>query len=185
MDAAVMCGGRGRRLGIDGEKPLLEIDGKAMVTRVLDALDASEVDTIHGAVSPQTPATRERLQRRGVSVIETPGEGYVADLERVLEETGTPLLTVAADLPLLSSAVVDDVLTGFDGGSVAVYIPAERKQSLGMSVDTTVETQDRVLAPTGVNIVGEGEERRRVCEAVSLAVNVNRPADAQIAEVLV
>lgn len=182
MDAAVMCGGRGTRLGIDGEKPLLDIGGEAMVTRVLDALEASAVDTVHCAVSPQTPATRNRLQRRGVSVIETPGEGYVADLQRLLEECQTPLLTVAADLPLLSSETVDDVLQQYDGGSVAVCIPAEKKRSLGVSVDTTFEHDNRQLVPTGLNIVGAGEETQLVCEDIGLAVNVNRPVDAQIAE---
>ncbi len=183
MDAVVMCGGRGTRLGLDSEKPLLDIAGKAMVSRVLDALETSRIDTVHGAVSPQTPATRERLQQLGISVIETQGEGYVADLDDVLDECGTPLLTVAADLPLLSGAVVDDVLGQYDGGSLAVYTPVKLKQTLGVSVDNILEKNSRMIAPTGLNIVGNSNEKQLVYEHIGLAVNVNHRSDAQIAEV--
>ncbi len=113
VDALVMCGGKGTRLESPHEKPLHPIDGTAMVDRVRAALEASRVETIAAAVSPNAPATRSHLEERdGVATIETAGEGYVTDLLAALErpELSPPLLTVAADLPLLEAAVVDRIL---------------------------------------------------------------------------
>ena len=131
MDALVMCGGEGSRLDAHVEKPQLEIGGVAMVDRVLGALTGSQVETVYVATSPNAPATREHLQavsqsrdvqlpngtqrdQPAVTLLETPGSGYVDDLLVALESdapsSSTPVLTVAADVPLLGSDVVDRVL---------------------------------------------------------------------------
>lgn len=179
-----MCGGRGSRLDSAAEKPLVEIDGVAMVERVLRALDGSRVDTVYAAVSPQAPNTTEFLESSPVSRIETPGEGYVEDLGVVLERLETPVLTVAADLPLVTGSVVDSILDKHDSGPLGVYTPAAVKRVLGTSVDLTVEHEGDELAPTGINIVGDGEESTHVTYDVRLAVNVNRSKDVEIAEAL-
>jgi len=127
-------------------------------------------------------ATREHLADR--PRIDAPGEGYVADLEFALadDRVETPVLTVAADLPLLVSAPVDAVLDAHGAGSLAVYVPASLKRDLGASVDTTFERDGRELAPTGVNVVGDGRDETYVTEDRRLAVNVNRRTDAAVAE---
>ena len=180
MDALVMCGGRGTRLDSDVEKPLYEIGGVPMVDRVFAALADSAVDRVYAATSPQAPATRDHVD---VPTIETPGEGYVADLDAALgdERLTRPVLTVAADLPLLDGAVLDRVLDAYDGASLSVLVPADRKRALGVSVDTTFERDGREVAPTGVNVVGSGEDAW-LTEDYRVAVNVNRAADARVAE---
>ncbi len=179
-----MCGGPGTRLDA-GEKPLYEIGGREMVERVLDALAASRADTVYAAVSPHTPRTRERLDGR-VTCIETPGDGYVADLGSALEAVGRPVVTAAADLPLLAGEAVDRVLDAHaeSEGPVQVCVPAALKRQLGVSVDTARNVQGRELAPTGLNTVASGPERTLVSHDARLAVNVNRPADAAVAEAL-
>jgi adenosylcobinamide-phosphate guanylyltransferase len=187
VDALIICGGRGTRLDTDAEKPLYEIAGKPMVDRVLAALRGSDVDEIHAAPSPHTPDTRAHL-RGGCHVVETPGDGYVADLDCALEAVSTPVLTVTADLPLLAPAVIDRVLAEaapVDGtspcGSLAVCVPATLKRRLGASVDTAMGG----LAPSGCNVVAEtGTERTYVSYDARLAVNVNRGSDADLAEAL-
>lgn len=179
-----MCGGRGSRLDSDCEKPLFEIGGRPMIDRVLAALEASSVDTVHAAVSPQTPETSAHLKDRSVSRIVTPGEGYVSDLDAALETVGEPVLTVVSDLPLLSTSLVDRILDSYDDGSLAVYIPAPVKQQLGLSIDITLEGNNHELTPAGLNIVADGTEHRHVSYDVRLAVNVNRPSDAEIAEAI-
>jgi len=182
VDALLFCGGRGTRLEADVEKPLFEVGGVAMVDRVLAALDGSRIESTYPVVSPHAPATREHLADR--SRIDAPGEGYVADLEFALadDRVETPVLTVAADLPLLVSAPVDAVLDAHGAGSLAVYVPASLKRDLGASVDTTFERDGRELAPTGVNVVGDGRDETYVTEDRRLAVNVNRRTDAAVAE---
>ena len=189
MDALLFCGGKGTRLDARVEKPLFEVGGVAMVDRVLAALDGSRVDEVYPVVSPHAPATREHLDSR--PCIDAPGEGYVADLEFALadDRVEVPVLTVAADLPLLAPDVVDAVLDAHDAvlethasGSLAVYVPASLKRDLGASVDATFERDGRELAPTGINVVGDGRDETYVSEDRRLAINVNRIRDAAVAE---
>jgi adenosylcobinamide-phosphate guanylyltransferase len=180
-----MCGGRGSRLKPavgDTEKPLVEIAGRPMVDRVRAALRASRVDDIYAAVSPQAPDTAARLADTDVTVVETPGEGYVDDLTAALEVVGTPTVTVSADLPFLQAADVDRAITAASGGSVAVCVPLSVAEEVGASAETTVDHEGRPVVPTGLNVVGEGVDRRVVVEAERLAINVNRPADLRLAE---
>jgi len=209
-----MCGGRGTRLGGDGEKPLATVAGRSMVDRALDALAASRVETAYAAVSPHTPRTRERLAARRdgeasrpdrgsleLTVVDTPGEGYVADLRAALSEGPTaPTLTVAADLPLLDGPAVDAVLDArpADADALSIRVPAARKRELGASADAATRYGDAdggdaddgdasgSRVPAGINVVGAldgaGEEAVRATRDARLAVNVNRPADRRLAE---
>ncbi|MFA1610339.1 NTP transferase domain-containing protein [Halobellus rubicundus] len=201
-----MCGGRGTRLrdgsdrdasGVETEKPLVEVCGRSMLERVAEALRESGLDgTVHAVVSPQAPETAARAADLSLSTVETPGEGYVADLGTALDAVGRPALTVPADLPLLSAEHVDDALaragTG-DGGaanadseptSLTVCVPAALKRQLGASADTTFEHEGREVTPTGLNVVaGDGDTVALTYDA-RLAVNVNRPRDRALAEAL-
>lgn len=183
MDALVMCGGRGTRLGADREKPLVEVAGRPMVERVLGALANSALDRVYAVVSPNAPATRDSLAAEW-DLIETAGDGYVPDLRQALadDRIRQPILTVAADLPLLDGGVVDGVLDAHGEGPVTVAVPADLKRELGVSVDTTVDHEGRELAPTGVNVVEDGAEVIHVVDDDRLAVNVNRPTDVDVAE---
>lgn len=181
MDALVMCGGRGTRLDAAVEKPLFEIGGTPMVDRVVAALETSRVGSIHPVVSPHTPETRAHLSSH--CVIETPGEGYVDDLDVALETIEQPVLTTAADLPLLEADVVDAVLDAHENGSLTVGIPIALKHLLGLSVDDTLSS-DRDLVPTGINVVGSGDTDVLTSFDARLAVNVNQLGDVAVAEAL-
>lgn len=175
-----MCGGPGRRLAAPTEKPLFEIGGRPMVDRVRAALRASRVETLYAVVSPHTPRTRAFLA--DLRVIEAPGDGYVDDLGQALRHVDRPVLTVAADLPLLSGSDIDSVLDRHEGGSLSVYVPTALKRRLGVSCDMALVDDGRSLAPTGVNVVGDDGDDVSVRTDVEFAVNVNTLADARIAE---
>ncbi|MCT9095634.1 NTP transferase domain-containing protein [Haloarchaeobius sp. HME9146] len=184
-----MCGGRGTRLGSETEKPLYPIAGTPMVDRVVAALAGSRVETVYAAVSPHAPETREHLSNAAIegkplSLVQTPGDGYVADLQAALATVDTPVLTVAADLPLLAPVLVDRVLDRFaagEGHSLTVVVPAELKRALGASCDTEFDG----YAPTGVNVVADSDsETMYTSYDARLAVNVNRQSDADLAEEL-
>lgn len=191
MDALVLCGGEGSRFAARVEKPLYPIVGRPMVDRVVDALEASDVDQVHAAVSPNAPDTRDHLAESGISLVETPGEGYVSDLAEALSEFDAPVLTVAADLPLLDADLVDEVLgvyrsrrraaDGASARSLAVCVPRALKLALGVSADATF-SDDPSLSPTGINAVSNGADERWVSWDVRLAVNVNRRTDVSVAE---
>lgn len=180
-----MCGGRGTRLESKREKPLFEVGETPMVERVADALAESRIVTTHAVVSPHAPQTREYVSTAlDLPTVETPGEGYVEDLQTALDAVEPPVLTVAADLPLLAGDAVDTVLESFDGRSLTVCIPAALKRSLGASAETTFESENhRELAPTGVNVVAETDtETMYTTHDARFAVNVNRQSDADLAE---
>ncbi|AQL42059.1 hypothetical protein BV210_04720 [Halorientalis sp. IM1011] len=179
-----MCGGRGTRLDAPVEKPLYEVGGRPMVDRVHDALAGSGVESVVAAVSPHTPETASYLRERGVAVVETPGEGYVSDLDAALSTLDRPAMTCVADLPLLSPPVVDEARDAFGNASadsLTVAVPAALKRRLGVSVDTTFEEAGRELAPTGLNVVGGDDGTVWVTSAPELAVNVNRRGDGAVA----
>jgi len=206
-----MCGGRGTRLGGETEKPLHAVAGRTMVDRVLDAIAESRVEATHAVVSPHATRTREQLSERAsespsLSVVDAPGNGYVADLQYATEAVGAggePLLTVAADLPLLNGAAVNAVLDASraaDGDSLTVCVPAARKRELGVSADATTEIDGREVVPAGINVVGggagddstddedgtdtdeDGAGAVRLTDDARIAVNVNYPSDARTAE---
>lgn len=183
MDALVLCGGRGSRLGRPIEKPLVEIRGEPMLDRVRRALaGADRVGRVLLATSPLAPRTARHVATTAgqqETVMDTPGEGYVADLGRALGNPAiaAPVLTVVADLPLVAPAPIDRVIEAYealdtreapdaretdaDGGtsstaapSLTVCVPATLKRVLGVSADTTREHGGRELAPTGLNVVG-------------------------------
>jgi len=184
-----MCGGKGTRLDASVEKPLYEIRGTPMIDSVRAALRASTVESIVAAVSPHTPATRDHLRERDCRVVETPGDGYVADLDAAIEAAGLsrPVLTCVADLPLVVPPLVDAALlthTACDGDSLTVAVPAAVKEALGVSVDTTFARGGRDLVPSGLNVLGDGGDNVLVSGNARLAVNVNCRRDAEVATLL-
>ena len=181
MDALVMCGGRGSRLD-RGEKPLVAVDGVPMVDRVIDAVTASGFDTVAAVTSPHAPDTAAHLDGR-VPLVETDGDGYVADLTDAIDRVGTPVVTVAADVPLLAPGPLDRLREAYEGPSVTLCVPSALKRHLGVSVDTERDHEGVAVAPTGVNVVGADDaETIRVSHDARLAVNVNRPDDLAIAD---
>lgn len=162
----------------------MDVGSKPMVDRVAAAVeDAAGVDEVVAVTSPRTPNTRDHL-RGTVDLVEGDGDGYVADLENAVERVETPVLSVAADLPLLTSTVVETVLDLHEAGSTAIYVPVDLKTSLGVSVDVSKEVDGRSVAPSGLNVVAEHGDFSVVLEDPSLAVNVNRRTDLELAREL-
>jgi len=128
----VMCGGEGTRLRPavgDTEKPLVEIDGRPMIDRVVAALQASSLTTVAAGVSPATPETAAHLTEiDGVDCIETAGDGYVADLNEAVGRLTTPVVTVVADLPLVAADHVDRAAATAGEESLTVCVPYRSQQ---------------------------------------------------------
>lgn len=177
-----MCGGRGTRLGAEVEKPLFAVAGVPMIERTRRALAASRIGRTYAVTAPGAPETAATVD---LPQIRTPGEGYVPDLRVALadERVTRPVLTTAADLPLLDGAAVDAVLAAAEAADsgLTVAVPVGRKRGLGFSVDTTFDRGGRRVTPAGINVVGEGEETYVTTDR-HLAANVNRPSDARRAE---
>jgi adenosylcobinamide-phosphate guanylyltransferase len=187
MDAVVMAGGRGLRLGM-GEKPCIKVMGKHLVTYVIDALDKSEgIDRIFVAVSPATPNTETVvLDHYGgrIKVIRTPGGNYVGDMVHTVEtaEILEPVLIIMSDLPLITPELIDLIINEYrkcGTPALSVHVPISVCRSLGIRPDTVFNRNGKLIVPTGVNILDgrdihkEQEDFNLVLENPELALNIN------------
>ena len=72
MDALVMAGGKGSRLGM-GEKPLVKLFGRPLIDYVVSALLDSSADRIFVAATENVPLTRKWALERELCVVDTKG----------------------------------------------------------------------------------------------------------------
>lgn len=194
VTALVMAGGKGTRMKLRGEKPMLKVGGKPMIQHVLDALKKAEgVDEIVVAVSKHTPRTAEAMERLSVKVLETPGKGYVSDMQYAVKKLKlNTVLTISSDLPLVTDEIIDEAIERYERcgkPALTVAAPAETRERLGLKLDYIIEGKGRRLVPAGINLIDgrridepELEEEVLVVDREEVAVNVNTPEDLRIVE---
>jgi adenosylcobinamide-phosphate guanylyltransferase len=196
VTALVMAGGKGTRLTLAEEKPLLRVGGKPIIEHVVEALkNAKKVSSIVVAVSRYTPKTAELMRRFPVSVVKTPGKEYVSDMGYAVKQLQLgSVLAIAADLPLITGEVVDAILERYEHcgkPALAVVVPMETKETLGLSGEYAFELGNRRVVPAGINVIDgqridEAELEQEVClmDLEEVAVNVNTLQELKIAEKL-
>jgi len=198
VPALIMAGGRGKRMGLAVEKPLLQFLGKPLVDWVAEAVaSARKVSEFYIVTSANTLETEKHCLGRGWKVLRTDAKGYHNDLKQavVLANLVGPVLTIPADLPAVTGKFLDKVVDEFEGCGkdfLAVFVPIEARERLGLSVSSTDEYKSVWYAVSGVNIVngakiqGEGkiETSAIITQDVEVLLNINTPKDLEIAEEL-
>ena len=122
FDAVVLAGGAARRLG-GVDKASLLFGGRTSLDRVLDAVSGAGRMIV---VGPQQPTSRQVLWRR-----ESPaGGGPVAALQTGLQKhAGASWVAVlAVDLPLVDSALIDELRVAAIERDGAVLVDADGRQ---------------------------------------------------------
>ena len=148
VTALIMAGGKGTRMTLSEEKPMLLVGGKPVIEHVIKALkNAKKVDSVVVAVSDYTPKTAQYLESLPVKVLKTPGKEYVYDMAYAVKtlELET-VLTVPADMPLLTDKIVNEVVDQYvrcGKPALAVAVPVETKQKLGMSLSYAFEFEGK------------------------------------------
>ena len=196
-----MCGGRASRMqqqqqgGI--EKPLIKVDGVAMVERVISALASSDrFDRIIAAVSPNTPKTNEFLKSKGIEIIETAGEGYSQDLSHLLSKLRPQkVVAVPGDIPLLNSQIVNEILNFIDDDDrqeqePAISIILEKGFVEGIGVKPSIVLMNQ-YCHSGITIFNSMvvstepvKEHYLVMNRKEIALNVNTKEELELAEKL-
>jgi len=198
VPALIMAGGKGKRMGLPVEKPLLPFLGKPLIDWVVEAVESAEkVSEFFVVTSGNTPETENRCKSKGWKVLRTDARGYHDDLKQAVREAGLAgaVLTIPADLPAVTGKFLDKVVSAFEVSEkdfLAVFVPIEKRESLGFSVDSTDEYKGVWYAVSGVNIVdgakiqGEGkiETGAIVTEEGEVLLNINTVKDWEIAEKL-
>lgn len=198
MDAVVMAGGMGKRLGRE-EKPLTMILGKPMISYVIEALLSSKnIDRVFVATSPGVKQTNLWLidfikQHKNVMMIKTKGDGFVNDMASAVEEagiTGSVLITMA-DLPLITPALIDRTIEKYNEvktPALSVHMKLEVCTRLGLRPDTVFHKNDGFIVPCGINILDarsireEQEDYNFILDDEELALNVNTGEDLAVCE---
>ncbi len=194
VTALVMAGGKGARMALSEEKPLLQVGGKPVIERVLAALEnAKKVNSIVVAVSDYTPKTAKLMLKFPVLVIKTPGKEYVSDMQYAVKSLNLrAVLAIGADLPLITAEVVDDIVERYERcgkPALSVVVPMETKEKLGLGGEYAFKVGNMRVVPAGINVIDGrriGEEKLDeeiyVVDRKEVAVNVNTVQELKIAE---
>jgi GTP:adenosylcobinamide-phosphate guanylyltransferase len=200
-----MCGGRASRMqqqqqgGI--EKPLIKVDGVAMVERVISALASSNrFGRIIAAVSPNTPKTNEFLKSKGIEIIETAGEGYSQDLSHLLSKLKPhKVVVVPGDIPLLNSQIVKEILNTIDDDNddddrqeqeqaISIILEKGFVEEIGVKPSIVLMNQ---YCHSGITIFNSMvvstepvKEHYLVMNRKEIALNVNTKEELELAEKL-
>jgi adenosylcobinamide-phosphate guanylyltransferase len=193
--ALVMAGGKGTRMRIAEEKPLIKVCGKPVIEYVLAALkNAKKIGSIVVAVSSCTPKTAKFLNQFPVKVIETPGKDYVSDMGYAVQNLKLGVfLAIAADLPLVTGEMLDAIVERYERcgkPALTVAVPLETKTKLGMSREYSFKMDGKDVVPVGINVI-DGHKQYGdewldqdiyLLNHYELAVNINTIQELQLAE---
>ena len=190
-----MAGGRGTRMKLVEEKPLVKVCAKPVIEYVLAALkNAKKIDRIIVATTAATPKTTALIKQHGVEIIETPGKDYVSDMGYVVQTLKLGVfLAIAADLPLVKSEMIDAVVERYERcgkPALTVAVPIETKKRLGMCIEYSFQEAGREVVPVGINVI-DGHKRYGdewldqdiyLLDAEELSVNINTLQELELAE---
>jgi adenosylcobinamide-phosphate guanylyltransferase len=194
VTALVMAGGKGTRMALSEEKPMLKVGGKTVIEHVLAALEnAEKVDSIVVAVSDYTPKTARFMAKFPVKVIKTPGKEYVSDMGYAVKRLKLQIvLAVAADLPLITGETIDDIVERYEQcgkPALTVVVSMETKEKLGLGREYAFEVKNELVVPAGINVIDgrrideeELDEEICVVDRKEVAVNINTIQELRIAE---
>jgi uncharacterized protein (TIGR00454 family) len=199
VPALIMAGGKGKRMGLSVEKPLLPFLGKPLIEWVVEAVASAEkVSEFHVVTSENTAETEKRCRSKGWKILRTDAKGYHDDLKQAVSEGGFAgaVLTITADLPAVTGRFLDKVVSEFEvcgKDFLAVFVPIEKREELGLSVSSTDEYEGVWYAVSGVNIVngtkvheeGKIETSAIITGETEVLLNINTLKDLAISEKII
>lgn len=193
MLALILAGGEGSRLKL-GEKALVPVAGRPMLSRVIDAFTGAGVEPVV-VTSHKTPYTRNFCRAHGIDTINTAGIGYVEDLQEAVEFSGEegPLFTSAADIPYLTSDIVTRVRDEYLASgkqACSTWVPISLCERYGMQPRYRQEISGVEATPCALNIflgallTDEQDELMILLEEPGLVFNVNTREELEAAELV-
>jgi len=199
VPALIMAGGKGKRMCLRIEKPLLPFLDKPLLDWVVEAVASAEkVSEFYIVTSANTPETEKRCKSKGWKFLRTDANSYHLDLKQAVRDIGLygAVLTVPADLPAITGKFLDKVVSAFEAGKkdfLVVFVPIEKREELGLSISSTDEYNGVWYAVSGVNIVngaktqeeGKIETSALITEETEVLLNINTLKDLKISEKIV
>lgn len=196
VPALIMAGGKGKRMKLPIEKPLLLFLNRPLIERVVEAVkSAKKISEFYIVTSGNAPETEKKCLKDGLKVIRTDGKGYHDDLKQAIlkAKLQCPVLTIPADLPAVTGKFLDKVVTAYENcgkDALAVFVPIKTRERLELSVSSTDYHKGELYAVSGVNIIngakiqeeGKIDTSAIVTEEIEVLLNINTLKDLAIAE---
>jgi adenosylcobinamide-phosphate guanylyltransferase len=155
MIGIIMAGGKGSRMKLPEEKLLLKYK-KPVVLHVAEALSSSGCfSKIIFITSPNSPKTKKVLQENNYELFDTPGKGYVEDLNLVLKSLNDHVFIVSADLPLLDGEIIKKIVNHYDANNIWVTILVTKNflESIGMSSEYETTFENKICNFSGISLI--------------------------------
>jgi len=190
MIGLVMAGGRGSRMEFPApEKLLLEYE-KPIIFHVIDSLNDSYCfSKVFAATSSNSPDTKFELEQIGVETLDTSGNGYVNDLNFLLQKMDGSVFVVSGDLPLLDKEIIQK-LVKFNPESIWTSFLVSKKflNSLGLKSNLLVKCDGVECAYTGISIINADKiknlntvkENYIIVDDKRIAFNLNTKEDYEL-----
>lgn len=155
MIGIVMAGGKGSRMNLVGEKLLLKYK-KPIVLHVVDALVNSKCfSKILAITSSNSPQTKKLLEENNIDLFNTPGNGYVEDLNLVLKSLNDFVLITSADLPFLDGDIIKKIIhqCNLENMWTTILVTKKFLESLHLSSDYWLDFENQQCCYTGISLV--------------------------------
>jgi len=190
MIGLVMAGGKGTRMDISNEKLLLEYK-KPVIFHVIDALKNSHCfSQVIVATSPNSPDTKHVLEQNRIETLSTPGNGYVNDLNFLLQKMSGSVFVTSGDLPLLDEEIIQIMTEKFNSKNVWTSFLASKKflNSLGLESNLLINSGDIDCVHTGISIINADKiqnldpvkENYIILDDKRIAFNLNTEEDYEL-----
>ena len=187
MIGIVMAGGKGTRMNLDGEKLLLKYK-KPIILHVVDSLKNSNLfSKILVITSTNSPKTKKLLEENDVEIFDTPGIGYVEDLNLVLKSLDDIVLVTSGDLPLLDDDIIQKIVKQYESDKIwtSILVTKNFLSSLGLESDYPLNFDNQVCHYTGISLVNSNkitslenlEENYVIIDDKRIAFNLNSKQD--------
>ncbi len=187
MIGLVMAGGKGIRMNSDNEKLLLKYK-KPVILHVIDSLKNSNCfSKIISITSSNSPKTKKLLEENNVETFDTPGIGYVEDLNLVLKTINDVVLVSSGDLPLLDKEIIQKIVTYYNSQNIWTSILVTNKflSTLGIESDYSVNFDNQTCHYTGISLINSEkinslenlEENFVIIDDKRIAFNLNTKQD--------
>ena len=190
MIGLVMAGGSGSRMKFPAPEKLLLEYKKPIIFHVIDSLNDSYCfSKVFAATSSNSPDTKFELEQIGVETLDTSGDGYVNDLNFLLQKIDGSVFVVSGDLPLLDKEIIQK-LVKFNSESIWTSFLVSKKflNSLGLKSNLSVKYDGVECAYTGISIINADKiknsntvkEKYIILDDKRIAFNLNTKRDYEL-----
>jgi len=199
ITALIMAGGKGSRMSLTVEKPMLPFLGKPLIDYVIAAIyQAKNVTSFYVVTSNNTPNTEQHCKTMNWKTVHTDAQGYHSDLKQAVRKTNLtgPVLTMPSDVPAITGIFLDKVICEFEQCGkdfLAVFVPIKKRFDLGLSISSIDEYKGVSYAVSGINIIngtmiqrdGKIETSALITEETEVLLNINTLKDVEIAQKII